>query len=123
MSPRIARIVILGIAYHIMQRGNYQQELFHSDADREQYLLLIKQYSDRYSLKFWAYCLMDNHVHFIVVPEKVDSMVKTFNQDHMRYLQYVNRREGKRGHQWQGRFYSCPLDDAHLQFYLMICLY
>ena len=112
--PRIARVVIPGIAHHITQRGNYQQVVFHSDTDREQYLLWIKQYSDKYNLKFWAYCLMDNHVHFIVVPEYEYSMAKTFNQAHMRYSQYINWRMGKRGHLWQGRFYSCPLDDAHL---------
>jgi len=111
---RIARVVIPGIAHHVTQRGNYQQKIFHRDFDREQYLLWIKQYSDKYKLKFWAYSLMDNHVHFIVVPQYAYSMARTFNQAHMRYSQYINWMMGKRGHLWQGRFYSCPLDDAHL---------
>ena len=112
--PRIARVVIPNIAHHVTQRGNYQQVIFRNDTDREQYLLWVKQYGEKYGIKFWAYCLMDNHVHFIVVPQKADSMARTFNQAHMRYSQYINRRDGRRGHLWQGRFYSCPLDDAHL---------
>ena len=112
--PRIARVVVPGIPHHMTQRGNYGQIVFREDEEREQYLQWIKEYSDRNSLKVWAYSLMDNHVHFIVVPRREDSMAKTFNQAHMRYSQYYNRRMRKRGHLWQGRFYSCPLDDVHL---------
>jgi len=112
--PRIARVVVPNIPHHITQRGNYQQIIFQNRTDRELYLGWIKQYSDKYGLKIWVYCLMDNHVHFIVVPQDSGSMARTFNQAHMRYSQYFNLREGKRGHLWQGRFYSCPLDEVHL---------
>lgn len=112
--PRIARVVVPNIPHHVTQRGNYQQIIFQNKNDREQYLEWIKQYSRKYILKIWAYCLMDNHVHFIVVPQNLDSMARTFNQAHMRYSQYFNLREKKRGHLWQGRFYSCPLDEVHL---------
>ena len=112
--PRIARVVVPGIPHHVTQRGNYQQLVFLNDDDREQYLIWIKEYSNRCRLKIWAYSLMDNHVHFIVVPQEPDSMARTFNQAHMRYSQYFNRRIKKRGHLWQGRFYSCPLDDVYL---------
>jgi len=57
---------------------------------------------------------MDNHVHFIVVPQHPYSLAKTSKQVHMRYSQYFNRRMGRKGHLWQGRFYSCPLDKIHL---------
>ncbi len=112
--PRIARVVVPEMPHHVTQRGNYQQKVFMEDIDRRLYLRWIKEYSDRYSLKIWAYCLMDNHVHYVVVPQRMDSMARTFNQAHMRYSQYINNKMGKRGHLWQGRFYSCLLDDAHL---------
>lgn len=111
--PRIARVVVPDLPHHVTQRGNYQQIVFRRDEDRNQYLLWIKKYSNRCGLKIWAYCLMDNHVHFIVVPQRPDSMARTFNQAHMRYSEYFNRKMGKRGHLWQGRFYSCPLDETH----------
>ena len=112
--PRIARVVVPDVPHHLTQRGNYQQIVFRDKDDREQYLVWIKEYKDKCGLKIWAYCLMDNHVHFIVVPQSPDSMARTFNQAHMRYSQYFNRKMGRRGHLWQGRFYSCPLDEAHL---------
>lgn len=57
---------------------------------------------------------MRNHVHFIAIPFKEDSLAKTFNTVHMRYSQYFNKKLRRRGHLWQGRFYSCILDDLHL---------
>jgi len=112
--PRIARAVALDIPHHVTQRGNYQQIVFLDNEDRDHYLAWIKEYSKKCGLKIWAYCLMDNHVHFIVVPSKEDSLARTFNQAHMRYSQYFNRRMKQKGHLWQGRFYSCALDEAHL---------
>ena len=95
---RMARIIVPNIPHHLTQRGNYRQIVFDTNNDRVQYLSWIKEYSERYGLKVWAYCLMDNHVHFIVVPSDTDSLAKTFNQAHMRYSQYHNEKIGQRGH-------------------------
>jgi len=57
---------------------------------------------------------MENHVHFIVIPRSEDGLAKTFNTVHMRYAQYMNRKAKVNGHLWQGRFFSCVLDEAHL---------
>jgi putative transposase len=112
--PRIARAVAVGHPHHITQRGNYRQQVFQGDEDYLQYLEWLKSYSRKYSLKIWAYCLMGNHVHFISVPMEPDSLAKTFNTLHMRYSQYFNMRNKANGHLWQGRFYSCVLDERHL---------
>ena len=112
--PRISRPVAIGYPHHITQRGNYQQKVFESDDDYLQYLQWLQQYSKKYSLKIWAYCLMNNHVHFIAVPMETTSLAKTFHTLHMRYSQHINQSKGVIGHLWQGRFYSCALDEPHL---------
>lgn len=112
--PRIARVVAVGLPHHITQRGNYQQVVFLDEADRRRYLWWIRDYSIKYDLSILAYCLMQNHVHFIAIPYKIDSLAKTFNAAHMRYSQYLNEKLEKKGHLWQGRFYSCILDEPHL---------
>jgi putative transposase len=112
--PRIARAVTVGHPHHITQRGNYRQAVFQGDEDYLQYVEWLKSYSTKYSLKIWAYCLMGNHVHFISVPMEPDSLAKTFNTLHMRYSQYFNMRNKATGHLWQGRFFSCVLDERHL---------
>jgi len=111
--PRIARVVAVGYPHHITQRGNYGQTVFFSDEDRKIYCTWINKYSDKYGLSLLANCLMPNHVHFIGIPEKENSLAKTFNAVHMRYAQYYNEKMKTKGHLWQGRFYSCPLDEDH----------
>ena len=112
--PRIARVVAKGYPHHVTQRGNYRQPVFEEDNDYVQYLEWLKDYTKKYSLKIWAYCLMSNHVHFVCVPEQEDSLSRTFNTLHMRYSQYFNQKKKLKGHLWQGRFYSCILDEKHL---------
>ena len=111
---RTARIVAPNYPYHITQRGNYRQAVFENKEDRKKYLLWIDEYSQKYNLSLLAYCLMDNHVHFIAIPAQEDSLSKVFSIVHMRYSQYFNKKMGASGHLWQGRFYSCVLDEPHL---------
>lgn len=112
--PRIARAVAVGLPHHVTQRGNYRQIVFQRDEDYLQYREWLSEYTKKYGLRIWAYCLMSNHVHFIAVPMQNDALARTFNILHMRYSQYANFRQDNRGHLWQGRFYSCALDEEHL---------
>jgi len=111
---RIARIVIPGTPHHVVQRGNRRQNVFFSDADKKYYLMLLGKYAKKAGVKFWAFCLMDNHVHFIVVPENKKSLAQGFGEAHRRYSLKINSRENWKGYLWQGRFFSCPLEDRHL---------
>ncbi|MDP3730404.1 MAG: transposase [Candidatus Omnitrophota bacterium] len=112
--PRLARIIAPGLPHHITQRGNYRQDVFDDDSDRRRYLIWMDEYSRKYNLLIIAYCLMSNHVHFIVIPSDEYSIARTFNTAHMRYSQYRNKKMGTAGHLWQGRFFSCVMDEKHL---------
>lgn len=57
---------------------------------------------------------MSNHVHLVVIPHKAEALGFAFKQAHGRYASYWNASHRSSGHAWQGRFYSCPLDTAHL---------
>jgi putative transposase len=85
-------------------------DVFFTPGDRETYLGLLRDFGERYGVKFWGYCLMPNHVHLIAVPRNAESLALAIGQAHYRYTRQVNFREGWRGFLWQGRFYSCPLD-------------
>lgn len=112
--PRIARVVEIGMPHHITQRGNYRQKVFEKKEDFQKYISWINEYSEKYGLSILAYCLMTNHVHFIAIPDKKESMSLAFNMAHMRYAQYINKKKKACGHLWQGRFYSSILDEEHL---------
>ena len=111
--PRRARVVFEGVVHHITQRGNYRQSVFEDDSDKRKYVEFIREYSEKYGMKIYAYCLMSNHVHFIAAPVKEDSLAMTFKYSNMRYSSYFNRKNKRSGHLWQGRFYSCPLQFEH----------
>ncbi|MFC2149319.1 transposase [Candidatus Auribacterota bacterium] len=110
---RIARVIATGHPHHITQRGNNKQIVFIDDEDRRQYLFWLKEYSHRYHTDILAYCLMNNHVHFIAVPHNDNSFSHTFDATHTRYSQYFNKKNNACGHLWQGRYYSCVLAENH----------
>ena len=108
--PRIARIIAPGYAHHITQRGNNRAQVFFDDEDRQTYLKLLSSYADKYKLQIWAWCLMDNHVHLLVVPESESSMARGIGLTNMVYTQYLNRKLGQSGRIWQNRFFSCVVE-------------
>lgn len=111
--PRIARIVIPDVPYHVTQRGNNRQDVFFTDDDRRVYLRFLCEYSRQFDLRILGWCLMTNHVHFVAVPMRPESLAQVIGRSDFRYAQYVNRMHRRSGHLWQNRFYSCALDEKH----------
>jgi len=112
--PRLSRAVFAGLPHHITQRGNRRDDVFFTDEDRLAYLEWLQGYCEKHDVDVLAYCLMTNHVHLIALPHTDDGLQKVLKPLHMRYAQRVNRAHGWKGHLWQGRFFSSPLDDAYL---------
>ena len=111
---RLARLVIPDIPYHVTQRGNRRQPTFFEDGDYALYRDLLGQSARRAGASVWAYCLMPNHVHIIVVPRDADGLRRTFADAHRRYTGYINARHRWTGHLWQGRFGAVAMDETHL---------
>ena len=111
--PRIARVVVPGVPHHVTQRGNRRADVFFDDEDRRRYLFLLGQYAERHGLAIWAYCLMSNHVHVVAVPSGDASLGRAFRDAHQAYAAWMNRKMRVSGHLWQGRYFSCVLDDPH----------
>ncbi|WP_309660605.1 transposase [Sphingomonas sp.] len=111
---RLARVVIPHVAHHITQRGNRRLPIFFSDADRVAYLAELAAACAATGTRCLAWCLMDNHVHLILVPQSVDGLRATLGEAHRRYTRRINFREDWRGFLFQGRFASYPMDDGHL---------
>jgi putative transposase len=111
---RLARIVIPGIPHHVTQRGNRRQKTFFSPEDFAVYRDLLGEHCRAAQVEIWAYCLMPNHVHLILVPADEDGLRRALGETHRRYTRRVNFREGWRGHLWQERFHSFPMDQSYL---------
>lgn len=112
---RMKRIVVPGYPHHIVQRGVRSINIFFTNHDRQEYLRLLKVQGQRFGVHYISYCLMDNHVHLIAIPESPESLAKAIGESHRRYTRMINFRDNVRGFLFQGRFYSCPVyTDASL---------
>ena len=108
--PRIARIIAPGYPHHVTQRGNNRATVFFDDEDRQTYLDIFANYAEKHSLQVWAYCLMENHIHLLVVPGSEESLARGVGLTNQVYTQYLNRKLGQSGRVWQNRFFSCIVD-------------
>ncbi|HEX6376371.1 MAG TPA: transposase [Allosphingosinicella sp.] len=115
--PRRARLVIPGLPHHVTQRGNRRMPTFFGDGDYALYRHLLGEGCARAGTRVWAWCLMPNHVHLILVPSREDGLRAALGEAHRRYTRLVNEREGWRGHLWQERFASFPMDEP----WLVVC--
>ena len=111
--PRQARVVIPGLPHHITQWGNNREDVFFVDGDRVAYLGLLREQCEKHGVRVLGYCLMTNHIHLVATPAQEDSLNLAVGRTHFIYTQYINRLHGRSGHLWQGRFHSCPMDDAY----------
>lgn len=111
---RLARVVVPGMPHHVTQRGNRRADVFFDVDDRELYLKLLRQYSEKHELQTWAYTLMTNHIHLVAVPGHAESLARALRDTHSTYAMHFNDKYECTGHLWQGRFYSCVLDASHL---------
>jgi putative transposase len=108
------RLVVPGLPHHVTQRGSRRQPTFLEPGDFERYLRVMSGLRERAGVTVWAYCLMPNHVHLVVVPDREASLATWLGEGHRRYAHGINRRQDWCGHLWQERFRSCVMDERHL---------
>ena len=89
--------------------------VFFGEKDRRAYLALLREFGEKHGVTFWGWCLMSNHVHLIAVPKSAESLARAIGGAHQAYTRRINFRKDWRGYLWQGRFFSCPLDEAHAE--------
>lgn len=109
--PRIARAVAVGFPHHVIQRGNNREKIFFAEATRKKYLNWLKEYADLWGVKILAYCLMTNHMHLMVKPDKMESLAKMMQGLNVSYTRYINKRYKRTGRLLEGRYHSCIIDE------------
>jgi REP element-mobilizing transposase RayT len=111
---RPLRIELPDAIYHVTARGNRREAIFVDDEDRQRFLVILAQTLDRFQAKVVAYCLMGNHYHLVLHTQQpnLSALMRRFNG---MVTQSYNRRHGKVGHLFQGRFKAILVDqDAYL---------
>lgn len=111
---RIARVVIPNLPHHVTQRGVRSMNIFFKEEDYLYYKKVLHEQAQIYDLEIISYCLMTNYVHLIVIPKTKESLEKAIGETHRLYTRKINFKQKVKGHLFQLRFYSTPLDDKHL---------
>ncbi len=100
---RPLRIEYAGALYHVTSRGDRRENIYHGGADRELWLEVFSQVCSRFNWRCHAWCLMDNHYH-IVVETIEGNLSQGMRQLNGVYTQKSNRKHGRVGHVFQGRY-------------------
>ncbi len=111
---RLARAVFPGLPHHVTQRGNGRAQTFFGEADYALYRELLAQSCRAAAVEVWAWVLMPNHVHLILVPTDGDGLRRALAPVHRRYAGHIHGRARRSGHFWQGRFGAVAMDEEHL---------
>jgi len=116
--PRQARYVVPDVALHVIQRGHNRTTCFRDDTDRMVYLADLANLLGKTACALHAYCLMTNHIHLLLTPPGAGACATLMRTLGQRYAQYFNRRYGRSGALWEGRYRSCLVDSAS---YVLAC--
>jgi putative transposase len=108
--PRVARIKSSTGIYHIITRGINQQNIFSCEDDYERFLNTLIRYCRKSKCEIYAYCLMDNHIH-LLLKEGQEPLATTMKKIGTSYVYYYNWQYNRKGHLFQDRFKSEPVED------------
>lgn len=111
---RKPRLVVPKVPVHITQRGNRKEDIFKDDEDKENYIRFFQFYRKKYKVKLYAWCLMDNHVHFVVEPQDKKGLSGLFCALNTKYVRYFQSKYKIKGRLFGDRFFSSCLDEEHL---------
>lgn len=119
--PRFSRPIPGGICAHVVTRGNARATIFHSEADHREFISLMESATERVPIDVLAWCLMPNHVHFVMQPRGDGDLARWMHWLLTSHVQRHRARYKTSGRIWQGRYKAFPIQaDTHL---LMVLRY
>lgn len=116
---RLPRYFAKGVPQHVILRGNNREVIFANDEDCQFFKEALLDAAKRWGLVIYAYVLMTNHIHLLVLPETAESLPKTLQSLGRRYVQYFNYRYKRTGTLWEGRYRATVVD---AEKYLFECM-
>lgn len=107
--PRIAREKLETCFYHVIVQGIAKEYIFEEEEDIKTYIYLIKKYCDTHKVKIIAYCMMNNHGHFLLYTEDSRELSKAMQRLNITYGKYYNKKNKRIGYVFRDRFLSEPI--------------
>jgi putative transposase len=116
---RLPRLTLAGYPHHIILRGNNRQDIFMDSADFQRMLALLQANAQEQQVQIHAYVLMSNHLHLLLTPLQNDSLPKMMQAVGRSYVLYFNKRHGRSGTLWEGRYRSSLIQTER---YFLACM-
>ena len=113
--PRTARGAVAGTWYHVLNRGNRRETVFHKPADYDAFVKAMGDATERLNVDILGYCLMPNHFHIVIRTHADGDLGRWVRWLLVAHAQRYHRHYHTTGHVWQGRYKAFPVqDDDHL---------
>ncbi len=119
---RKLRIEYPGAIYHVMNRGDRREPIFHDDRDRELFLATLGEACAKTDWRVRAYCLMGNHFH-LVVETPQGNLVAGMKWFLGTYTARFNRQHKLFGHLFSGRYKALVVDAGSPGYLRTVCEY
>ncbi len=117
--PRVSRSSINSKYIHIIVQGLNKEKIFDSEEGTEKYLREIKDKKDEFQIKILAYCIMNNHAHFLIYTDNIENLSKYMQKVNIAYSKYYNLIKNRVGYVFRDRFYS---QEIYNEKQLYLCL-
>ena len=111
--PRPRRFIYAGHCYHVLNRANRGQNIFHASSDYLAFVRLMRLAQARLHLPLIASCLMPNHFHLVVRPEQDGDIGKWLHWLCTTHARHHHKKYSTIGRLWQGRFKAFLVQDDH----------
>ena len=102
--PRRVRIELAGY-HHVYNRAVERKYILQNISDKDKFLEILNEVSEKYKLTIHSYCIMDNHYH-LLLENKLENLSLSMRQLNSKYATYYNKKYKRVGHLWQDRFKS-----------------
>lgn len=103
---RLARLTLPGQVHHVMHRGNNRQAIVLDDTDRDTLLNLLWARAEQLKVAVHAYVLLQDHFQLLCTPSTADGVPRLMQGVGRDYVRHFNRRHGRTGTLWEGRYRS-----------------
>lgn len=110
-----------GMVYHVLNRGVGRRTLFQKDGDYLAFERVVEEALRTCPMRICAYCLLSNHWHFVLWPEREGELAVFMQQmtnTHVKRWKEHHHEVGY-GHLYQGRYKCFPVE-TETYFYQLV---
>lgn len=106
------------LAYHVLNRGNARQVVFHDGEDFKKFEAILREYKNRAGIRFYHWAVLPDHYHLVLEIDEPERLSRIMAGIQRAYVHYHHRRHDSIGFLWQGRFKSQPVEKER---FLLAC--